>query len=298
MAKQSRRLTRRDVVVPADTGERVADLERKLAKARTPQVSKSKLTLRRDNICVANAVFQWRLPGRDEAARTEHILDMAKSVRDTGGPLEAILVFPVGGAFYVVDGHHRLAAYDTARWSKTIPAVVFEGTFRAALIRALTENSRNKLALTRAEKSEAAWRLVREFGRTLDALEIRKASGVSRRTVFTMQAKWEELRKIFKQRGEALPDDLLWTKAQTLLKGREDAFDSEAWIEAEAQKMVDRLRKANLGPNLTKQPEITARALRLISDNLPRALIEEWLGNDHELREELVEHYTSPPEQF
>lgn len=284
--------------MPADTGERATDLERKLVKAKAPQVSKGKLKLRRGNIRVAEHVFQWRLPGRDEAARTEHILDMAKSLRDTGGPLEAILVFPVGTVFYVVDGHHRLAAYDTARWDRPIPAVAFQGTFDDARIRALTANSRNKLAMSRTEKSEAAWRLVREFGHSRTVPQVVEATGVSARTIFSMRKMLAQLHERAGQIGEELPDDLSWMTAQSMLSGRGDNFDSAAWLEAEAQKMVDRLRKANLGPNLTKQPEITARALRMISDNLPRALIEEWLPEEPELREQLVALYARPPEEF
>nr|WP_256467084.1 hypothetical protein [Bradyrhizobium sp. 179] len=45
--------------------------------------------------------------------RHDVIYDMARALRD-GFKLPQITVFAVGAAFYVIDGHHRLAAYDTA----------------------------------------------------------------------------------------------------------------------------------------------------------------------------------------
>jgi ParB-like chromosome segregation protein Spo0J len=39
----------------------------------------------------------------------------------SGTPLDPILVYLVGERFYVMDGHHRLAAYDTAKWTGNIP---------------------------------------------------------------------------------------------------------------------------------------------------------------------------------
>ncbi|WP_158091530.1 ParB N-terminal domain-containing protein [Bradyrhizobium canariense] len=295
MAKQARRLTRRDVVTPPDTGESVADLEQKLGKAQAPRVSKGKLKLPRENIRVAEQVFQWRLPGRDAFERADHILEMAKSIRNTGAPLTDILVYPCGGAFYVVDGHHRLAAYDTARWSMAIPARVFEGTFRDAQVRALTANSKNKLPLSREEKSEAAWRLVRQMGYSLTVPEIASASTVHQRTVHTMRTVWKEVQEIAQREERRLPHDLTWRAARALHKGEEPSFDRDEWVDVQAQKLVELLRKANLGVNLTKDAEITARALRLISDGLPRALIEEWSVEEAEAISEIAERHANPP---
>lgn len=282
-------------MIPADTGERFADLEQKLAKAKPPQASKGKLRLHRKSIRVAEHVFQWRLPGRDEFERADHILRMAKSIRDTGEPLEPILVFPVGADCYVVDGHHRLAAYDTARWDKTLPATVFEGTFKEAQVRALTANSKDKLRLTTEEKSEAAWRLVRQMGYSLTVAEIASASTVAPRTVHNMRRVWREVQVLAQREEKPLPDDITWRAAMALLKGEAPAFERDEWIAAQAHKLVELLRKANLGVNLTKDAEITARALRLISNSLPRALIEEWSVEEAEAISEIAERHANPP---
>jgi ParB-like chromosome segregation protein Spo0J len=69
-------------------------------------------------------------------------LSLAKALKERGVPLEPLLVFPVDGQFYVMDGHHRLAAYHTVSWKKHIPVEVFEGTFEEAHREALRRNSR------------------------------------------------------------------------------------------------------------------------------------------------------------
>ena len=102
--------------------------------------------------------------------------------------------------------------------------------------------------------------------------------------------------RIAQREDKRLPDDLSWRAARALRKGEEPNFDRDEWIEAEAQKLVDLLRKANLGVNLTKDAEITARALRLMSDGLPRALIEEWSVEEAEAISEIAERHANPPE--
>jgi hypothetical protein len=78
-----------------------------------------------------------------------------------GGTLPPLLVYPIGDAYYVIDGHHRLAAYDTARCKGAILAHVFSGTLSEAERAALRSNNKNKLPMTQADKITAAWRLVK-----------------------------------------------------------------------------------------------------------------------------------------
>ena len=96
---------------------------------------------------------------QDIGERDDHILEMANHIAAAGKPLDNILVFHAGGTFYVVDGHHRLAAYDTAGWTKVIPVTVGEGTLELAAEAGLKRNSKNTRNLSKKEKQEAAWRL-------------------------------------------------------------------------------------------------------------------------------------------
>jgi hypothetical protein len=154
------RLRGSEIIQPADTGHTLADIAAILAKAKAPlEKLTGRCNLARESIASAAKVFQWRLPNENEGARDDHIQTLANAIRDTGKPLAPILVFTVGDAFYVVDGHHRLAAYDTAQWRKAIPATVFEGTLEGASDAGRAGNIRDKLPMSRNDKREAAWTL-------------------------------------------------------------------------------------------------------------------------------------------
>jgi hypothetical protein len=133
LKKPTGKLRTKDIRRPKDTGHTRAHIAAAIEQTNTEAVT-GKRALRRDDILVAGKVFQWR--GAEEehpGERDAHILDMANAIveRDAA-PLEAIRVLPVGDKFYVVDGHHRLSSYDTAGWTKGIPAKMFEGTRRSA----------------------------------------------------------------------------------------------------------------------------------------------------------------------
>src|SRR5262249_8846645 len=143
----------------------------------------------------------------------ENTLTLAKALKERGMPLERLLVFSVGDKFYVMDGHHRLDAYHTVGWKKHIPVEVFEGTFEEAHREALKRNSRNKLSMTKREKSEAAWRLVKEGIHSKS--QIADVSTVSSRTVANMRALWKELQSAQSANANDVPDlDMIsWLQA-------------------------------------------------------------------------------------
>jgi ParB-like chromosome segregation protein Spo0J len=273
--------------MPTDTGESVADIERKLRGAKSSQATTGKQRLRRSSICVAGHVFQWRIDKRNTDQRQKHILKMAGSVRDTAEALEPITVFPVGLAYYVVDGHHRLAAYDTAEWRKQIPAIVFDGTLKQARDHALTMNSRDKLPMTETDKYEAAWRIVLEGDRSIS--DTAKKASVSPGTVSNMRRTAIELKQAYQQRGESFPLGLTWARARREKSGKERDYDDD-WIETEAHKLVEALRKARIV--LTKNPEVTALALRILHDDLPGALISEWFIEEKDAIDQMIEEHS------
>ncbi|WP_297809742.1 ParB/RepB/Spo0J family partition protein [uncultured Methylophaga sp.] len=81
---------------------------------------------------------------------------------DTKHELEPIKVWkdPLNDKYFVVDGHHRLQAYEEAkrRANRKLPCVVIQAeTPHEALAKVFKENSRGKLGYTAAERIEAAW---------------------------------------------------------------------------------------------------------------------------------------------
>jgi hypothetical protein len=277
--KPLKKLARRDIRKPVDTNETHVDVQRALTKAKSSPELKGALGLNRNSIVVAEKVFQWRLLDTDVANREEHILSMAKAIADSGKPLDAILVLQVGGKFYVIDGHHRLAAYDTARWIGAIPARAFGGTLDQAYLEALRLNSRNKLPMTKEDKQEAAWRLVKlQDGSSRE--QISEWTTVSTSNISNMRRVLKKLQGL--ERGpDVIPiADLTWRRALREDWAAEDGrkeWDADEWKEREANEIVEALMKANIGFTLKKQPEITAMALERLDANLPEALMKEWV---------------------
>jgi hypothetical protein len=270
--KPPKLLTRKNLCQLEGTDETHEDVQRALGATDGSQAFKGALKLRRGSIVVAAKVFQWRLPNEDVVNREEHILNMANAVVDSSKPLEAILVFPAGDKFYVMDGHHRLAAYDTARWSGAIPATAFVGTLREAYLEALRLNSRNKLPMTKGDKQEAAWRLVK-LG--LSRAQINQWTTVSTSNISTMKAKLIKLKDGGRTTTEL--EAMTWVQARGTWEPEDREFDVDDWKERKANKIVEALQNANIGFMLREQPEITAMALERLDANLVASLMAEWL---------------------
>jgi predicted XRE-type DNA-binding protein len=164
--------------------------------------------LNRNEIHVAEeGVFQWRRYQRNARQSADHITALVRGLKATGEPFEAILVFWAGDRFFAVDGHHRLAAYDAANWNAPIPVKVCEGSSDAAQLAALQGNNKDKLPMTRADKSNAAWRLVKQGG--FSQSQIAALTAVSTSTVKNMRRKLHEI-----EAAGADPLEMDWERAQ------------------------------------------------------------------------------------
>ncbi len=140
-----------------------------------------------------DAAFQFRHMGIDKA----HVKGLAQTLR-TVGDLEPILVWQevradgqVTGRLVLLDGQHRLAAYATAKGSQeAVPVTILTGGQQVAMLAAVRANTRDSLPLTKTERVDAAWRLVRLPGKRLTVLAIAKAAGVGSTTVDRMRKRW------------------------------------------------------------------------------------------------------------
>lgn len=229
-------------------------------------------------------VFQHRLYGRENIFESqENTLILAKALLETNEPLEPLLVFPVISRFYIMDGHHRLAAYKAVKWSKPIPVEIFKGTLAEARIEALRRNSRNKLSMTNREKSEAAWRLVK--AECYSRPEIKAAAGVSISNVRDMKAVWEQLKDAKAQRKlNVSPHEFTWAKARLWKQRRgtledDEEWSAKEWQERKAEELVALLEKHNITAALRKDPEITAMALAKLMPNTTARLAELWTND-------------------
>jgi hypothetical protein len=159
-------------------------------------------------------------------------------------------------------------------FAKAIPAQVFTGSLREAERVALRANNRDKLSLTREDRTEAAWRLVRQRDPQDSIKSIMQDTGASKGTVNTMRATLEKLGEL----GSS-PEDIKamsWGKARWNAKGGLEDHEHEDWIEAEADKLVGDILRFKLGTRLTKNTDVTALALAKLNPGLPDALMAEW----------------------
>jgi hypothetical protein len=147
-----------------------------------------------------------------------------------------------------------------------VPVEYFEGSLNEARVEAFKRNSKNKLSMTREDKFEGAWRLVKEGEHT--QVQIAAITTVAVRTISTMGS---TLRK-YGERVAKLP----WSRARGFKLSDEEEIPHEDWIEREAQKLAKQLLR-NVGPRFVKSPDITARALEIINPGFPAALVGEWI---------------------
>jgi ParB-like chromosome segregation protein Spo0J len=229
--------------------------------------------------------FQWRVSQFNKADSAEHLRVLTQALQNSNKPLDPIQLYrKEDGRYYVVEGHHRLAAYRKARWTQPVPVMVFEGTLEQAQLAAVDANVKNKLPMSDPEKSEAAWKLVTKFKHLkLSKTEIANRSGRSPSMVAIMR---KAERRLIENGSD--PKLLTWTKARAV--GLEKAeLSAQEWLEKKAEKIRDALLKANIVRELSKFPDATALALWMLNPNLPKALVHAWMAQDPDMGDEIVE---------
>ena len=270
----ARRVTPRRRLKRITTSLTLEELEQRVATE--PRTNKRPQTLPLKEIHVAPLVFQWRLMNEEIVADEQHVIELARVIMSKKKPLDPILVTPVGSRFFVIDGHHRLDAYHTAKWKGPVPVCYLEVPLKHARLEGLKRNIKNQLPMTKTSKSEAAWRLLvdgfRDPAKKLTWEAIADATTVDRSTVARMS-------RVLNKRGEDAAKET-WANARWLdrEKAAEEHPDGpdrfwDEWREKKARKLADHLAK---GPSLTQDPEITARALQMVSEALPGALVSQW----------------------
>jgi ParB-like chromosome segregation protein Spo0J len=228
----------------SEQGALLAELRAKLALPR-PETLPDRLPV--SAIKQMAALFQPRQ--MDE----RHIQELKRAIA-AHGELDALLVFQVGPDAVLIDGHHRVAAYELAKALEAVPVRYFAGTLEEAILEAGKANSKAKLPMSTRQRQDYAWRLV-VFG-TFSKRQVREASGVSDGQVAIM-------RRALKLLGEGAADCKNWWHAQRSAKGLENTMtDAEVdrMLEAQAQQFADRLAR-EFGTKLANNTGMAARVL-------------------------------------
>lgn len=165
------------------------------------------------------------------------------------------------GTFELMDGRHRLAAYE-ANFKKdrrehylNIPVHIFEGSEVIAALKALALNSKDKLALTFSEKLDAAWKIVaRDLKNEATKPMVARAAGISERTVLNMRNKRNEIIKA----GKELPS--AWFAARSWPEESGGTPQTDEQEEAEIEQLKNALQEA-IRTTRSRKIEVIAEAI-------------------------------------
>lgn len=261
------------------------DLEALLAiEAAAPRETSRPESLILAEIHPAPQVFQWRMENDSLLADGYHIKELARALNAQSEPLEPILVTPIGARFFLVDGYHRLEAYRLAGWEKPIPVSISERCVEDARIEALTRNNQDKLPMSLESKLEAAWKL--HVPRRTSSGSFLYSKSTIRKLTTVSDGMIGKMRRAIVRDGIE-PSENTWRQAKGLKwQDENQEFDADEWKELKSREIADKLM-SSIKTNLTGNPDIFARAIEMISPQLPRALIAQWL---HEASEVVQEH--------
>lgn len=179
-------------------------------------------------------LFQMR---EQKATERHHVEMLCKALRNGDGPFDPLTVWrePDKRRLYVIDGHHRIAAYRRFGWTQTVPVIIHRCPYRQALLLVSAENRKTRLPVSYAEKADWAWRLVSEGGNTQEA--IASSAGVSRSTLTAMA---KALRKIS---AEGTTPSTSWSAARMQANGEDFQPMTKDERDAQRQQRAERLAK-------------------------------------------------------
>lgn len=248
-------------------------LEEELATG-TPFTSKIPSTLTLEEIHMVEEVLQPR--GYDDLASKErHIGNLMESaLGETNYQLDPLVVWWSGQRWLIVDGHHRLRAYQLLREKKGIkprvPVRVFHGTLKDAFLESGRLNSKDKLPMTKDDKLNRAWQMV-SLNRGFSKREISESCRIGSATVARMR---KTLKTLLEQYPQEECTELPWRYALKLSQGEREIDDS--WRNKQITEWAKRLKKT-FGVKPVNQPELFWDALEVYSPKLVREL-QEYLG--------------------
>jgi|GEM_PF-3050808 len=192
---------------------------------------------------------------------TYHVESLTRALGQDGD-LQPVLVIRRGGKVFLIDGRHRKRAYEQLGRGSSIPVVEFRGTPQEALLEGQRANKLHILAMTKDERMNCAWKLVKLDAADACRFTLRQimAAGVSRGQVTTMRKVLRELQDGFEHatwksamRAYSKTPEREWTEEEI-----------EEMNEAQAQEAADRFARIQ-GTRLADRPEVLARMIEIYS---------------------------------
>ncbi len=191
-----------------------------------------------------------------------HVESLARALAHDDD-LQPVLVLRRGGRYFVIDGRHRIRAYEDAGRGESIPVVEFTGTLSEALLEGQRLNKRHTLAMTKDERMDCAWKLVKldAAGACRFTLPQITAVGISRGQATFM-------RRVLRELDDAGFGHARWKHAlrahqkQPANEYTEEEIDE--MNEAQAHEAADKVARV-LGTRLADKPEVLARMIEIYS---------------------------------
>ncbi|MFC5476688.1 ParB N-terminal domain-containing protein [Massilia suwonensis] len=253
---------------PTDTNSLVRSkviIEGRIKAGSPPPAIPNSLPL--ESIEIIPQVFQHREDA--QWASDDHVQTLVKVIKNSTKaakkkPLEPLTVFWIGDGWALIDGHHRYKAYKAIGYADPVPVTVFSGTLDEAIGQALKGNSKDKLAMSKSEKTNAAWRLVISTGLSLNQLV--DASTISKPTIIQMR----NVMRTLKETDPGLDlDELTWHQALRKYQGKEEEdFEPDfEWRDKRIAKVAQKLSDT-FGKEFKRKPELFWEAVRKYDSNL------------------------------
>jgi hypothetical protein len=235
-----------------------------------------------------------------------HIDSLAAILKaNSKAELEPLTVWWSGERWIVVDGHHRLKSYQQVhndpkvrRAVKAVPVEAFNGTLKQAILRSAEGNTKDKLPMSKDEKSDFAWRMVCETPAAGEAeiyskAELAASAGISERTIANMRRVRKDLERkdALSELDDEMPaeglGELSWMEALCLSRGETVAKDGLEWLDAEAARWAKKIAEA-LGSKPYESPGLMARALLKLSEKMVADMLQEgvWFDIQNEIKRE------------
>jgi len=276
-----------------DASAALSGLKERLRKGR-PSPTETPTTLPLHTIELIPKLFQPRDMRHDQIQSTYHIESLTKALDSSvSGSLNPITVWWSGDSWIVIDGHHRLAAYEAHQSSKkkrkhghkhmsdistkrpplAISVVVFCGTLTEAVLHSTSANSQDKLPMSKDSKLTRAWQLVTVELKELTLAAIARSCGIHNRSVSNMRSVWNKGKAECDEEQLAELKSLSWKQARHWNKD----IESNEWGAEEREAEINRIRDSLIktyGKTLLPKAALFAEAIERYSPALARELIE------------------------
>lgn len=185
----------------------------------------------------------------------EHNISLLTRAVRTHGALTPVVVWAAGDNVYLLDGHHRMAAYEAAKWTDEVPVEFFEGTVDDALAEAGGRNSHVRLPMTNTDKQNHAWKMEALGDYSLNFIAAK--AGVSKAQVARMRTAKKTLGNL----AQCLDT---WRAARRHAEGMEPQpdFDAETFKDEQSRRYANRLAD-EFGNKLSSNTELAAMAFAI-----------------------------------